>query len=118
MNFIQSAFENLWEHLTGLSASVWGYIKTYVLPVLKSGAGTLLIDLAPAALKAVTDAEGQGGSNSEKLSYALTQIKSAAAASGVVVGTSVLNALLENAVQQLKASQTSASTDSSTSGAA
>lgn len=118
MNFIQSAFENLWEHLTGLSASVWGYIKTYVLPVLKSGVGTLLIDLAPAALKAVTDAEAQGGSNSEKLSYALTQIRNAAAASGVVVGTSVLNALLENAVQQFKASQTSASSGSSTSGAA
>ena len=118
MNFIQSAFENLWEHLTGLSTSVWSYIKTYVLPVLKSGVGTLLIDLAPAALKAVTDAEAQGGSNTDKFNYALTQIKSAAATSGVVVGTSVLNVLLENAVQQLKASQTSASSDSSANSAA
>ncbi|XHR27624.1 MAG: phage holin, LLH family [Chthoniobacteraceae bacterium] len=118
MNFIQSAFENLWEHLTGLSTSVWSYIKTYVLPVLKSGVGTLLIDLAPVALKAVTEAEAQGGSNSDKFNYALDQIKSAAATTGTSVGVSVLNTLVENAVQQLKAGQTSASSDSSANGAA
>ncbi|XHR30896.1 MAG: phage holin, LLH family [Chthoniobacteraceae bacterium] len=121
MNFIKSAFESLWAHITGLSTSVWLYLETYVLPVLKSGVGTLLMDLAPVALKAVTDAEAQGGSNSDKFSYALNQIKSAAVTSSTSVGASVLNTLVENALQQLKASQAtagSASAGGAASGAA
>lgn len=121
MNFITSAFESLWAHITGLSSSAWTYIETYVLPVLKTDAGNLLVQLAPIALSAVTAAETQGGTSGEKFCAALAQIKTAAVSAGIAAGTSVLNAAIENAVQQLKASQAtagSASSNSSAGGAA
>ena len=112
MSFIKTAFENLWAHLTGLSTSVWNYVETYVLPVLKSEAGSLFIQLAPAALQAVIAAESKGGSNLDKFNYAFSQIKSAAVADGLTIGTSVLNTLVENALQQLKSQQSAGSAGS------
>lgn len=96
--------KNIIARILGISGAVWNYIETYVFPVLKSAAGTALVQLAPAALQAVKDAAARGGSNQDKFNYAFDQIKAAAVVNGVAVGASVLNTLIENALQQLKAS--------------
>jgi len=108
MNLIQSAFDNLWAHVTGLSKSAWAYFENYVLPVLKTDAGQLLIQLAPIALSVVTQVEQNGGLPNDKRDAALAQLKSAAVSAGINAATSVLNTAIENAVQQLKASQPTA----------
>lgn len=96
--------KNIIARILGISGSIWNYIETYVFPVLKSAAGTVIVQLAPVALQAVKDANAKGGSNQDKFNYAFDQIKAAAVANGVAVGTSVFNKLVEDAYQQLKAS--------------
>ena len=105
MNYIETAFANLWAHITGLSSSAWSYVKTYIIPVLQTDAGNLLIQLAPIALGIVTQVETTGTVSNEKRDTAVSQLKDAAVAAGISAATSVLNTAIENAVQSLKATQ-------------
>jgi len=103
MNSLKLAFLHLWAFLTGLGEQSLTYVETTVVPVLKTDAGALIIQLAPIALSVVTEIAKTGDLPNAKRDAAVSQLENAAIAAGISAGASVLNKAVEDAYQQFKA---------------
>ena len=109
MNTIKALFQHLWALLTGLGQAELNYIETTTVPILKTAAGNILIQLAPLALKAVIAAEVPGAEGKEKFANALATLKDAAASAGIAAGQQLLNKSIEDSVSIMQATIKAAS---------
>ena len=91
----------------GLAENFWALWS----PSLKQETQTLLTQLAPIAIAAVTSLATSGKSGTDKQSAAFATIKADATAAGIAAGTSAINAALELAVLQLPTQAVSTATD-------
>jgi len=96
---MKNTFLRLWAWITGSSVALFNFLA----PILASSAATLLEQLAPIALDVVLSLADSKASGEAKRQQAVDEIQARAWAAGIQASTSVVNATVELAVQNLKA---------------
>ena len=98
---MKTIFLKLWAWVTGSSVALFNFLA----PILASNAATLLEKLAPIALQVVASLATSDKTGPEKREAAVEEIKQAAIQQGIVAGSNVINAAIELALLNLRASE-------------
>ena len=94
---MRNTFLRLWAWITGSSVALFNFLA----PILASSAATLLEQLAPIALDVVLSLADSKATGEIKRAQAVDEIQARAIAAGIQASTSVVNATVELAVQNL-----------------
>ena len=94
---MKNTFLRLWAWITGSSVALFNFLA----PILASSAATLLEQLAPIALDVVLSLADSKATGEIKRKQAVDEIQARAIATGIQASTSVVNATVELALQNL-----------------
>lgn len=98
-NIVQREFTDIWEEVVGVSSAVWNFIE----PTVKSDVSTAIQAFSPEVLAIILSLASTDQTGEAKRAAAFSQIIAQAEAMGITLLTSVVNTLIELALQNLKA---------------